>query len=258
LQLFLLALSVSLFANGAAAQSSGLVYLPGGPHFSGYLQASDKIEVQARYVFASVGPGVFLGSGQRTNLQGAGMLLRQRFQLHPFAAIVPQYGLIALVGEAEDASGGRRRHTSMSLPLGLYYSVRLLWDSTEEGSSTTLSGFIGSNMPFVFDFTADGWQTTGGLGVQGGFIYSKPVGAVIVDASISLAKYLFGYFYINDLGRDDLEIADGRPFDLGGGLEVFYPKLNAGLRGEYHWTSGLADVQGDTIYFISTALVFKL
>ena len=256
--LITVAVGIGFNPGAGLAQSSGLVYVPAGPHFSGHLQAEDTLEIQARYLFASVGPGVYLGSGERTGLSGGGAIVRQRFQLHPFAAVVPQYGLLALTGKAQDASGSARRRTSLNLPLGIYYSVRLLWDSTPDISSMTLSGFIGSSVPFSFDFTGDGWQTTGGMGVHGGFILSRPLGPVVLDASFSIAKFLFGYFYIDDLGRDDLEVTDGQPFDLGGGLEVFYPRLKAGLRADYHWTSSFADVQRDTVYFISSALIFKL
>ncbi len=251
-----LLISLMLFcASKLMAQSEGFHYIPASPGFGALFHEQGSRLTEIGTVLLFLDEGVYRGSGDDSLMVGVGGVYRPRWQQSAFTILSPQYGIYFFFGDPNDRSGGRRQRFSLQAPLALHYSLQLMRDDSDRAQKRSLSLFGGLLSPLTFDWTDDGVTTSGDLGIQVGLAYAMPLRQLAFEVHAAFAQFLIGYFYIDDLQQQDFDTIEQQVSDLSAGLQWFYQPWQLSLVTDFHWTSGLADVDNNRIYGVTLHLV---
>jgi hypothetical protein len=264
--LALLLLTQLIGLSLAHADSSGFHYIPLRSNLEHVFRSKRPIEFEFQTLIAQLSESVYGGTGSDTTMVGFGVLGRVSWSPSSMVTVSPEYGLDFFVGNPVDVTGSKRPLLSLQVPLALHYTIQLYRDDRLSGNTTldpqlndtgkNLKFYFGPLLPLVLDVTTDGFTTSGDFGVQVGTSYAWPWGNNLFAMQGAVAKFLTGYFYNNDLNQDNLEEITGEPLDLAGGFEWLYLPWRFGLASDFHWTSSLADIQGDTVYIGSLRFLY--
>lgn len=247
----LLLLAAVAAPTTARAESEGFHYIPLRPSFEYAIGEKFYNELEFNVIYALLSEGVYRGSGDAEPMLGFGALLHGVWQQSRFVALSPQYGLDMFFGSPSDSSGGTRPRLSLQAPLGLHYIFQLYKDDRDPTGTRLGDNFVlylGPLFPLTLDLTTDGYSTSGDLGLQVGLAFNRTFGSTLVQFKAAVSRFFTGYFYINDLAEDNLQQITGDVADYGLGAEWFYLPWRFGLGVDYHMTSSLGDLQGDTAY----------